>query len=96
MLVAITMANIALIFSHRSLGFSIDEIFGRWNAWLWFGLAGVAAILALTLSIPPVRELFRLGALQLIDVGMAAVTSIVLALVLLVFKSRPARKPPSQ
>jgi Ca2+-transporting ATPase len=88
MLVTITMVNIALIFSHRSLGASIDEIFGRWNAWLWFGLAGVAAILALTLSIPPVRELFRLGALQPIDVGMAAVTSIVLTLVLLVFKNR--------
>jgi len=71
MLVAITLANIALIFSHRSLGFSFDEMFERWNPWLWFGLAGVTVVLGATLIIPEAREIFRLGIAHTNDLVLA-------------------------
>lgn len=86
MLVTLTMANIALIFSHRSQGFAIDDIFERWNAWLWSGLAGVAVILVVTLSIPPVRGLFRLGVVRPLELGLATLTAAVILALLLLFK----------
>ena len=87
MLVVITAANIALIFSHRSLHSSLRETFDGRNPWLWFGIAGVAAILAVTLTVPSVGGLFHLGAPDLVDLGFAAITISALSLALLLMNA---------
>ena len=51
-LVSLVTTNIALIFAHRTFDPSAGAVFGRPNRWLWFGVFGVAAILAVVLAVP--------------------------------------------
>jgi Ca2+-transporting ATPase len=86
MLITVTLANVALIFAHRSLHFSLEETFERWNPWLWFGLAGVAAILSVILLMPPAREVLRLGVPHLSDLVVSAAAMLALGAALLAAK----------
>ena len=85
-LVAITLANIALIFANRSLHFSLEETFERWNPWLWFGLAGVVAVLTAVLTLEPIRAIFRLGVPHAGDLFAAAAATAILAAALIGLK----------
>ncbi len=90
MLAFLTLANVLLIFSHRSLRASARETLETWNPWLWFGLGGVAALLAMTLSLPWLRDLFRLGQPNLDDLPFAVLSLVALAVALLIAKRWPA------
>jgi Ca2+-transporting ATPase len=80
-LVALVTTNLALILTHRSFGQSIREALARPNALLWYGMAGVTALLFLLLLTPPARDVFRLAPLHGDDLilSVAAATAFVIA-----------------
>ncbi len=62
------IANLALILTNRSWSRTVFSTFRRPNAALWWVLAGAAVFLALVLSLPFLREIFKFGRLGSIDI----------------------------
>jgi len=59
--VALVSCNIALILANRALGGPLVAGWFKPNRMLWRMLLATAALLALVLAVPPVREVFRFG-----------------------------------
>ena len=78
--VAMVAANIALVFSNRSLNASWQGAWSRENPALWWIVLGGSAGLALVLSVPVLRELFHFSgdALQILSIGVLAAISVLL------------------
>jgi Ca2+-transporting ATPase len=67
-------ANLALILTNRSRTRTILSTLRSPNAALWWVLAGAALFLGLVLSIPFLRQLFRFGAPQGVDLALCLAT----------------------
>jgi len=68
---AVVVTNFGLIFVNRSFASSVTEALGRRNVALWIVLAVTALLLATTIYVPPVHDLFHFGVLHFDDVGVA-------------------------
>jgi len=64
-------ANLGLILADRSWTRTILATLREPNPALWWVIGGAALLLALTLSIPPVRDIFRFAPLSAADVAIA-------------------------
>jgi P-type Ca2+ transporter type 2C len=72
----IVLGNLGLILANRSARESMLRSLKRANPALWWVVGGTLAALAATLWVPPLRELFRFGALSALDVLLCAVAAI--------------------
>jgi len=73
---SLVLCNIVLIFANRSFSSSIVLTFLRPNFALWLALAATAALLAITLTVPPVRALFAFGPLSAFDLARLPVVAV--------------------
>jgi P-type Ca2+ transporter type 2C len=80
------VANLSLILTNRSASRSIREKIRAPNAALWWIVGGAAGLLALVLTVPPLRRLFRFSALHPIDVAIFLAGGIVSVLWFELFK----------
>ncbi|MBI3996976.1 MAG: cation-translocating P-type ATPase [Candidatus Omnitrophica bacterium] len=71
------IANLALILTNRSWSRSILSTLREPNAALWWVMAGALTVLALVLSVPWLRELFRFAALHMDDLIVCLVAGTV-------------------
>jgi Ca2+-transporting ATPase len=82
--VALVIGNIAMILAGRSFSTSVIRAFSRPNPVLWTVLGVDAILLAIILSLPPMRNLFRFGPLHAADllqcIGVGFATLVVLEL----------------
>ncbi len=73
----LVVANLALILVNRSWGRSILEILRTRNKAQWWVTGGAVALLALVLSVPFLRGLFRMSVLHADDIGLTIAAGIV-------------------
>lgn len=66
----LVVANLGLIMVNRSWSRSILESLRRRNAALWWVVGGAAAVLALALAVPALRDLFLFAPLHLDDLAL--------------------------
>ncbi|MFN2425737.1 MAG: cation-translocating P-type ATPase [Candidatus Binatia bacterium] len=83
---ALVSTTIALIFTNRSFAGSSLEVFTRQNPLLWWAIGVAVSMLAIVLGWEPARELFRLGPLQLRELGLCLAAGATLFLALQVLK----------
>ncbi len=67
---ALVLSIVGMIFVNRSFSASVVTAFRRHNTALRWVLLGVAGMLAVTLLVPPVRQMFRFGPLHLDDIAV--------------------------
>ena len=72
----IIFGNLALILSNRSYTRTIAQMVSAPNPALWWVIGGALTALAMVLTIPPLRDLFRLAAPSAADVGLSAVAAL--------------------
>jgi Ca2+-transporting ATPase len=89
--VALVIGNIAMILAGRSFGTSVIRAFSRPNPVLWAVLGVDAMLLAIILSWPPMRNLFRFGPLHADDLLLCVWVGFATLLVLELLK-RPFRR----
>lgn len=80
--VSLVTTNIGLIFAHRSPASASNDVADRPNPWLWSGIAAVAAILGVILTVPTARDAFHFAPLHADDIVLsvtAAITFVVAA-----------------
>ncbi|HET7679795.1 MAG TPA: cation-translocating P-type ATPase [Xanthobacteraceae bacterium] len=87
----LVVGNIALILTGRAFSTSIVRAFSRPNPVLWAVLSIDAALLAIILSWPPVRSLFRFGPLHPDDLALCLGVGLAV-LFALEFLKRPFRR----
>jgi len=80
------VANLALILTARSATRTLRETLASPNAALWWVVGGASAVLALVLSLAPLREVFGFSRLHPIDVALFLAGGIVSALWFELFK----------
>jgi Ca2+-transporting ATPase len=80
--VSLVLINISLILVNRSFSSSLVAALRRPNGFLWWLLTLVAAVLAVALTWPPARDLFRFGPLHLDDLGVTAAAGLAVLFVL--------------
>lgn len=83
---ALVATNIALIFSNRSFGASSVDALTRPNRLVWWAIGGALSVLTAILSVPWLRELFRLGPMELPAVVLCGGAALLLFLALQVLK----------
>jgi Ca2+-transporting ATPase len=76
--VSLVMANLGLILVNRSFSASIIAAVRRPNAVFWRVMAAAFSLLAVTLYVPPMRELFHFGTLHLDDLSVSLVAGVAL------------------
>ncbi len=89
--VALVVGNVAVILAGRSFSTSVIRAFSRPNPMLWTVLGVDAIFLAIILSWPPMRDLFRFGPLHAADLGFCAAVGVGILTVLELLK-RPFRR----
>jgi Ca2+-transporting ATPase len=73
---SLVLCDMVLIFANRSFSSSIVLTFLRPNFALWLALAAAAALLAITLAVPPVRALFAFAPLSASDLARLPVVAL--------------------
>jgi Ca2+-transporting ATPase len=73
----IIFGNLALILSNRSYTRTIAQTFSAPNPALWWVIGGALTALAIVLTIPLLRDLFRLAAPSAADVGLSVIAAAV-------------------
>ncbi len=88
--------NVALILVNRSWERSVLAVLGRRNLASWVVVAGAVATLGVALLVAPVRGLFRLGAVGIREVALAAAAGLLSVSWFEAWKllRRPAPPPP--
>jgi Ca2+-transporting ATPase len=71
---ALVFGNIGLIFANRARRASLRNVVDGSNRTLWWLVGGALTGLALSLTVEPLREIFRFGPLSLPELGLAALT----------------------
>ncbi len=95
--VTVVLSNVALILSNRTWATTMFSLRRSRNRALFWTLGGVGTFLALVLTVPRARAVFRLSALSSLDVvlcALLALASIAWFEVYKVFRNRP-RPPPT-
>jgi len=83
---ALVTTTVALIFVNRSFGGSSREVLTRPNPLLWWAVLATVGILAVVVTWPPARDLFRLGPLALREMGTCLLAAATLFAALQVLK----------
>jgi P-type Ca2+ transporter type 2C len=84
--VALVIGNIAMILAGRSFSTSVIRAFSRPNPVLWMVLGVDAMLLAIILSLPSMRNLFRFGPIHADDLGLCIAVGFGILLVLELLK----------
>ncbi len=90
---ALVIGNLALILSNRSWTRGLLDNLRTPNAALWWVVGGALVFLALALYLPPLRELFRFGALHATDLAFCFVAGVLGLLWFEGFKRLSRRTP---
>ncbi|CAN5923643.1 HAD-IC family P-type ATPase [soil metagenome] len=81
MFTSLVLINVSLILVNRSFSSSLVVALRRPNAFLWYLLAAVAAVLTVALTWPPAMALFRFGPLHADDLAVSAAAGLAVLLV---------------
>jgi len=76
MFTSLVLINVGLIVVNRSFSSSLSVALRRPNAFLWFLLSVVAAVLTLALTWPPAMDLFQFGPLHADDLGVSLIVTV--------------------
>jgi Ca2+-transporting ATPase len=94
---SLIIANLGLILANRSWSRTIVSMLGVRNPALWWVVTGAAVFLALTLSLPAGRELFRFSPVHLDDLVICVIAGLTPVLLFEAFKTarraRPGHRP---
>jgi len=72
----LVVANLCLILTNRSWSRTIVAMFSEPNPALWWVVGGAAAVLAMVLYVPSLRQLFHFEALQVMDLAFCLAAGI--------------------
>lgn len=86
MFTSLVLINVGLILVNRSFSSSLIVALRRPNAFLWFLLAVVAAVLTVALTWPPAMTLFRFGPFHIHDLAVSAGAGLSLLLLMELIK----------
>ena len=86
MFTSLVLINVSLILVNRSFSSSLVVALRRPNAFLWFLLAAVAAVLTVALTWPPAMTLFRFGPFHIHDLAVSAGAGLSLLLLMELIK----------
>ena len=84
---ALIVANLGLILANRSWSRSIVAMVGVRNPALWWVIGGASAFLALTLSVPAARAVFRFSPVHVDDLAICLVAGLAPVLLFEAFKA---------
>jgi P-type Ca2+ transporter type 2C len=84
---ALIVANVGLIFANRSWSLPIVTMLRVWNPALWWVAGGALIFLAVTLSVPAARGVFRFSPVHVDDLAIGVVAGLIPVLFFEVFKT---------
>jgi Ca2+-transporting ATPase len=90
---SLIIANLGLILANRSWSRTIVSMLGVRNPALWWVVTGAAVFLALTLSLPAGRELFRFSPVHLDDLVICVIAGLTPVLLFEAFKMARRARP---
>ncbi|MBP6012130.1 MAG: cation-translocating P-type ATPase [Alphaproteobacteria bacterium] len=93
-LVSLVTTNVGLIFAHRSFDGSLTQAFGRPNRWLWTGIAGIAAVLAVLEATPAMRDAFGLAPMHADDLILSVAAAVAFLAATWMLRTLVFRAPP--